>query len=486
MTPSMATPIVEHTSLEVLHIAAECYPVAKVGGLADVVGSLPKYQVQMGHYAKVIIPMYLTNFLYENEFVVDFKGRAYLHDWLFEYTVIKEKHNKLGYDLYLIDIPGLFNRNSIYGYGDDDVRFMAFQIAVLSWIVQWQHTPHIIHCHDHHTGFIPFMMQHCYGFRNKLSHVPSIFTIHNAAYQGWMGWDKSRYIPEWDVYKSGFLEWNHVLNPLSSAVRCAWKVTTVSNSYLQELFWNSKGLESLFEYEKGKCVGILNGIDTGVWSPTTDSMIPVKYNSTNVDKGKKENKELFCTAHKLDANKPLFLFIGRFAFEKGADILPDLLLASFSYFKDILSFAVLGSGDLYLEDRLKQIQSFFPTSFFFNETYNEQLSHYLYALSDFIIMPSRIEPCGLNQMYAMKYGTIPLVRNIGGLHDTIKDVGDAGWGFLFDHVSIHDIHHAMSRAIELYNNKPNLLKIRRKIMKIDHDWKSVTKSYLDIYHSFTV
>ena len=192
--------------MEIIHVSAECYPVAKAGGLGDVVGALPKYQTAMGHKAKVVMPMYRTKFLYQNEWIVDFKGRSNLGERWFDFTVIKEKHNKLGFDLYLIDINGLLDRENVYGYSDDTERFTSFQIAVVNWLSHWQHKADIIHCHDHHTGLIPFMMKYCYDY-NKLADIPSIITIHNAQYQGWMGWDKSVYIPRWDTWKRGLLEW---------------------------------------------------------------------------------------------------------------------------------------------------------------------------------------------------------------------------------------------------------------------------------------
>ena len=242
--------------MEIIHVSAECYPVAKVGGLGDVVGALPKYQAKEGHIAKVVMPMYRTKFLYENEWEVVHQSSQYLGPHWFNYNVIKEKTNKLGFDLYLIDINGLLDRERVYGYDDDIERFTSFQIAFCDWINQWQHKPDVVHTHDHHTALIPFMLQHCYAFKN-LSDIPTVFTIHNAQYQGWMGWDKSHYLPAWDTWKGGLLEWNNTINPLAAAVKSAWKVTTVSPSYLGELTYMANGLESLFEYEKGKTIGIL-------------------------------------------------------------------------------------------------------------------------------------------------------------------------------------------------------------------------------------
>jgi starch synthase len=233
--------------MEIIHISAECYPVAKVGGLGDVVGALPKYQNELGHIAKVVMPMYRTKFLYENNFDIAHKGSFAMGPYWLNYTVIKEKTNKLGFDLFLVDINGLLDREAVYGYADDVERFTAFQIAVVDWISRWNHRPDIVHVHDHHTGLIPFMMQHCYAYKH-LAAIPTVLTIHNAQYQGWMGWDKSDYIPNWNTWEWGKLDWNKNINPLASAVKCASKVTTVSQSYLEEMRINANGLENLFEY----------------------------------------------------------------------------------------------------------------------------------------------------------------------------------------------------------------------------------------------
>ena len=310
--------------MEIIHVSAECYPVAKAGGLGDVVGALPKYQVKAGHVAKVVMPMYRTKFLYDNEWTVDFKGQTNLGNWFFDYTVIKEPTNKLGYDLYLIDINGLLDRQKIYGYDDDAERFTAFQIAFVNWLASWEHRPDVVHCHDYHTGLIPFMMQYCYDY-NTLKSVPTVITIHNAQYQGWMGWDKSRYVPRWDLWKRGMLDWNETINPLASGIKCAAKVTTVSWSYMDELRTNSNGLEKLFEYERGKCVGILNGIDNEVWNPATDKYLEHHFTVKTVATGKEKNKKILCERFGLDATKPLFIFIGRLVGEKAADILPHAI-----------------------------------------------------------------------------------------------------------------------------------------------------------------
>lgn len=276
--------------MEIVHVTAECYPMAKAGGLGDVLGALPKYQVEQGHVAKVVMPMYRTKFLYGNQWEVVHKGGTNLGNRWFDYTIIKELTNKLGFDLYLVDINGLLDREKVYGYNDDTERFISFQIAMLDWMTKWEHRPDVVHVHDHHTALIPFMMMNCYAFRS-LSGVPTVLTIHNAQYQGQFSWDKSNYIPAWDSWKSGMLEWDNAINPLAAGIKAAWKVTTVSPNYMNELRFMSNGLEPIFEYEKGKCTGILNGIDTKVWDPETDSYINHHYSALTVQKGKRESKD---------------------------------------------------------------------------------------------------------------------------------------------------------------------------------------------------
>ena len=467
--------------MEIIHISAECYPVAKAGGLGDVVGALPKYQCKAGHIAKVVMPMYRTKFLYDNEWTVDFKGSANLGSWFFEYTIIKEAVNKLGFDLFLVDINGLLDRQKIYGYEDDAERFTAFQIAVVSWMNSWEHQPDVVHCHDHHTGLIPFMMKYCYDF-NRLNSVPAVFTIHNGQYQGWMGWDKSRYIPRWDLWKRGMLDWADKINPLASGVKCASKVTTVSWSYLNELRYNSNGLEKLFEYEQGKCIGILNGIDNEVWDPQTDKYLTHHFGVKNVTSGKQQNKTDLCEQFGLDIDKPLFVFIGRLVGEKAADILPEAIMSSLHHTEGQANFLILGSGDTQVEWQFQQMIA--PLQGMFNAVigYDETLSHKMYAGADFLLMPSRVEPCGLNQMYAMRYGTVPIVRSTGGLQDTIVDMGDPdGFGIRFNEASIHDVDYSIGRAISVYADQKHLEKMRKHMMQIDHSWESTVDQYTNVY-----
>lgn len=471
--------------MEIVHVSAECYPVAKVGGLGDVVGALPKYQAELGHVVKVVLPMYRTKFLYENQWELVHEGGQNLGSHWFHYSVIKEKTNKLGFDLYLIDINGLLDREKVYGYNDDSERFTSFQIAFCDWLSKWGHKPGVIHCHDHHTGLIPFMVKYCFAFSFRLADVPTVFTIHNAQYQGWMSWDKYHYIPAYDSWKWGMLDWNNMINPLASAIKCAWKVTTVSNSYLNELRYSANGLENLFEYERGKSFGILNGIDTQIWNPQTDSYIIKNYDRELVVNGKRKNKKELCGQFDLDIDKPLIAFIGRLVGEKAADLLPEAISQSIYQHSGKANFLVLGSGDPNIEKQLDHMKQQFGGYFNSYIGYSESLSHLMYAGADFLLMPSRVEPCGLNQMYAMRYGTVPMVRSVGGLQDTITDFGDPnGSGIRFNQASVGDITYSVGRAIDLYQNKPELHhRMLNHIMTLDHSWDTAAKQYIELYQS---
>lgn len=482
----MLTLVTEETLfMEIIHVSAECYPMAKAGGLGDVVGALPKYQNELGHVAKVVMPMYRTKFLYQNDWELVHEGGQALGSEWFKYSVIREKTNKLGFDLYLVDINGLLDRERIYGYEDDTERFISFQIAVADWISRWQHKPDVIHCHDHHTGLLPFMLRHSYAFRYQLGNVPTVFTVHNGQYQGQFSWDKYHYIPAYDTWNWGFLDWDNAINPMAAAIKCAWKVTTVSPSYMNELKHSANGLENLFEYEKGKSIGIINGIDAEVWNPETDAFIAKNYDQTLVDLGKGNNKKELAGQFGLDPEKPLITFIGRLVGEKAADLLPEAISQSIYQYRGKANFLVLGSGEPAIEEQLDQMKHRFKGYFNSYIGYNEGLSHLLYAGSDFLLMPSRVEPCGLNQLYALRYGTVPVVRNIGGLKDTVVDYGDeGGFGIKMEQSSVGDIAYSVGRAIDLYNNKTDLYhSMRGKMMTIDHSWDMSAKQYLHVYAS---
>jgi starch synthase len=467
--------------MEIFHLSAECYPMAKVGGLADVVGALPKYQTNAGHQVRVVVPGYDTKFRKENDFECVHWGNVKLGNFDFPFSVLKEASDKLGYELYLIEIKELFDRPNVYGYEDDIERFLSFQIASLDWIMARDKAPDIINCHDHHTGVVPFLVKYAYKYES-LRNVKTTITIHNGLYQGWFGFDKLYYLPEFDLIHVGFLEWNHAINSLAVGVKCAHFVTTVSLSYLNEINYAANGLESLFNSVRNKSRGILNGIDIEVWDPSKDKMIEYHYSIETFETGKQINKKKLCEQFELDPTKPLFSFIGRLFEEKGGDLLPQASALALSENFENINILILGSGNAEIEAQLTQLRNDYKGNYNVFIGYNEELAHLIYAGSDYILMPSRVEPCGLNQMYAMRYGTIPIVRRTGGLRDTVIDFGDDGNGVCHDQASVGDICYSINRAVGLYEDKINFNKVLKRGMAADHSWESVCQEYIEIYN----
>ncbi len=467
--------------MDVIHLSAECYPVAKVGGLGDVVGALPKYLRLAGINASVVLPYYDRKFVQENEFDEEFRSSATAAGKTFEYKVLKETTGKLGFDLYLIYIPGLLDRKEVYGYPDEIKQFISYQVSFLDWINQSDRKPDIIHCHDHHSGLVPFLISHS-GLYRELTQIPTVCTIHNGQYQGWLGWDKVAYLPPVDLSKAGLLDWNNCINSLAAAVKCCWAFTTVSPTYLKELSINSNGLEKLFEMEKKKGMGIINGIDTEVWNPEQDPMIFQNYTIETCDKGKKENKKQLCEQFGLSGSKPLVAFIGRLVGEKGAELLPEAINSCLTKHKGKVNFIILGSGEPMIEKELEGVALKHKKHCGLYIGYDEELSHQIYASADFIIMPSKVEPCGLNQLYAVRYGTMPVVHRTGGLSDTVIDLSHHdGYGITFDKLEPEEMVKAMERAMNTYADSKQMSTYRKKMMSLDFSWDRSAKEYIDLY-----
>ena len=465
--------------MKTLHITAECYPIAKVGGLADVVGALPKYQNSEGNLSQVIMPFYNNKFTKKYKFDVVYASKLNLGENQYSFKVLKLKRNKFNFDIFFIDVPDLLYTEYVYSF-DDTERFLSFQIAALNWIKTWDKKPTVIHCHDHHTGLVPFLMSQSYQYM-ELKSIPTVITIHNAQYQGWFSHDKVNLIPEFNFENVGLLDWNGCINPLAAAIKCAWKVTTVSPGYMEELKNDANGLEHLLKHESNKCIGILNGIDTDVWNPETDAYLIKNYKKSSVQSGRKANKKWLCHKFKLDINKPLVAFIGRLVGEKGAELFPDAFKRALQQNK--ISILLLGSGHTQIENELDDLNKA-ESSFNAYIGYNEKLAHIIYAGADFLLMPSRVEPCGLNQMYALRYGCIPIVRSTGGLKDTVIDIEEEdGFGIIHNEVSVRAISNAIKRATKLYENQPEYKRIRKNIMSINHSWSASAKKYIHVYKS---
>ncbi len=472
--------------MQIIHISAECFPIAKVGGLADVVGALPKYQETSGISSKVIMPFYENKFTIQHleELESTFIGEINLGEKLYNYKVLKLPKQVLGFEVFLIKIENLTDRPNVYGYPDDVERFTAFQKIVCDFLVNFKEKPNVVHCHDHHTGFIPFFMSYSMAHK-KLQHIPSIITIHNAQYQGDFSYDKMYYLPDFNIENAGLIDWYGRINPLATGIKCAWKVTTVSSNYLGELQKVANGLEGLLRSEKAKSIGILNGVDSQVWNPSTDSMLKFNFNKKTINKGRQGNKEWLCNKFNLDPKLPLIAFIGRFVYEKGSDLLSEVVSQVLEKENKEVNLLLLGSGNPETENQLRELQNRIQGKFNTFIGYDEELSHIIYGGADFLLMPSRVEPCGLNQMYAMRYGMLPIVSNTGGLKDTVIDIdqGEEGFGIVLNPVNVHEICFAIQRAIDVYANKAFFKAKRKQLMNIEHSWDKSAQEYIKMYQS---
>lgn len=469
--------------VKVVHLSMECYPMAKVGGMGDVVGSLPLYQNQRDDVeAVVVLPKYYNSWVGDQEWETVHEGRFNFDYRRQEYEVQRLKKNELGYELIVIDLPGLFDRDGVYAgqdgvfFEDEVLRVLGFQIASLHWVKTLETSSLVVHCHDHHTGLVPFMMSHCYDFGN-LASVPTLFTIHNGRYQGSFSWSWAHLIPYYDDRSGGLLDWDHEINSLASAIRCSWFFNTVSQGYLQELMSGAESVDRLIAKESQKAFGILNGIDTALWDPRKDEFLDHQLKKS-VSAFKKRNKQSLAKEFGLDPKKPLFVFIGRLAHEKGADILPFFVQQFCS--NPEVNFILLGSGNKQIEAQLSDLDASFD-NFVACITYNEQLSHRLYASMDFLLMPSRVEPCGLNQMFAMRYASVPIVRRVGGLMDSVPDIINGGVGVTFEHLSLSALLGAASRAIELYEDEKKFQEVRGRCVEQNFSWESSTDQYISLY-----
>ncbi len=473
--------------MRIIHLSAECYPAAKAGGLADVVGSLPKYLNQLGHQCEVVIPKYDNHWIGSQSYEKVHEGAFSMASEQVKFSVLKMTEDKLGFPFYVIDIPGRFDRPGIYidpwsghGYWDELERFVSFQIAVLEWIRSKKQKPEIVHCHDHHTGLVPFMLKECNRYR-AMSKIPTVLTVHNAEYHGEHDLDNFKLLPAFNIDNIGLLDWDGRLNSLAAGLKTAWKITTVSKNYMDELADSSNGLEPLFQQERQKSMGIVNGIDTEVWDPNTDQLIEYNFNFRNRKKGKLENKKYLCKEFGLNPDLPTISFIGRLVREKGADLLPDLF-KRVMYSDHEVNFVLLGTGDPQLHQIFARMESDHVGYFDATLEYNEQLAHQIYAGSDFILMPSRVEPCGLNQMFAMRYGTVPIVRSVGGLKDTVIDISEKdGYGITFEDFSLEAASDAITRAVQLYIDSKKYSDVLSTIMKLDFSWKSSAREYVKMY-----
>jgi len=485
--------------LNVLFVSSEVEPFAKTGGLADVAGALPQTLKELGHEVRVIMPRYGSI----NE------RKSHLHEMLrlkeIDIPVGKKKYpasvkssfitsNHAKVQVYFLDSPALFGRAGLYvspetkkDYADNDERFIFFCRGTLEILKKLGWEPDIIHCNDWHTGLIPAYLKTLYANDPFYRDTRTVFTIHNMAYQGIFppaSFAKTLLPPE--TFSGDGVEAFGQLNLLKAGLMYADVITTVSERYAVEISTSKElgcGLQDVVARRKKDLSGILNGADYTQWDPGVDQLIPNRYDIRSLDL-KIENKRALCAKMNLpfDEKVPLVGIISRLADQKGFDLIGEAMETLMGM---DLQMVVLGTGEKRYHDLFEKAARKHPKKLAVALTFNNELAHLIEAGSDIFLMPSRYEPCGLNQIYSLRYGTIPVVRATGGLDDTIQDAGASGngTGFRFEEYSSGEMVKALQRAVRMFADQGAWKKLMKNGMGKDFSWEASAKKYLHLYRS---
>ena len=467
--------------MKVLFAASEAYPFAMSGGLADVAGALPKALRKRFVGCRVVLPMYSTIAQELKDKMTFITSITVPVAWRRQYCGIFEAHVD-GVIYYLIDNQYYFKRDSLYGHYDDAERFAFFSRAVLEIIPYIDFTPDIIHCNDWQTALIPVYLNAFYRFNPLYGNMKTVFTIHNIQYQGKYGHELTEDVLGLPPENASLVDYDKCVNFMKGAIQCADKVTTVSPTYSREILdpYYSHGLDTILKMFTFKLTGIVNGIDTEVYNPETDPLIYKNFSVKKID-GKAVNKQKLQEELGLPQkpDTPVIGIVTRLVKHKGLDLVKrvfeDMLRAD-------LQFAILGSGEWEFETFFSEMAKKYPDKVGLKLGFNPTLAHRIYAGADIFLMPSQSEPCGLAQMVALRYGTIPIVRETGGLNDTIKDSGDGeGNGFTFKSYNAHDMLNTVWRAITGYADKEGWAVLRDRAMKCDNSWGTSANAYIKLY-----
>ena len=481
--------------MRVLQISSEATPFAKTGGLADVAGALPDSLGRAGCDCTLVVPAYRE--VFEKDLPIkktDMKfsipvGKRNLEATVYSCFFPDQKHN-----VFLVGNTHCFDRDTLYGgaedYTDNAERFIFFSRASLELAARQPQAFDIIHCHDWQTSLVPAYQKLLYQSWPTLSEARSVLTIHNVAYQG-MFW-------HWDMLLTGFhwkyfnwqqLEFYGQLNMLKAGIVFADQLTTVSPTYAQEIQADPGGcgLEGVLAGRASDLTGIVNGIDVETWNPRTDELIPRHYSDNDVAQGKYTARVALAArlGHAAPDDRPLVAFVGRLAEQKGVSLVIDLLHRMAG--SGNVRFVVLGAGDPHLEESLMVVASKYPDAIDVVIGFDEVLAHLIQAAADILLMPSQYEPCGLAQLYAFRYGTIPVVRATGGLVDTVVDVSDqtcaAGTasGFVFEDFQSASLEDAVQRALVAHGNEKLWQDLVCRVMQQDWSWKVSAQQYQEVY-----
>ena len=474
--------------LKVLILAAEIVPFVKVGGLADVVGALPKALQFLGHDVRLIMPRYrqvdLERFQLKTviEVLTVDMGKFQTRVKVWQGTI------RDGIPVYMIDAPRFFDRENIYGYTDDGERFILFCRAALELMRMLNWVPDILHCNDWHTGIVPNWMHTIYHDDEFYSNSATVYTIHNLAYQGIFGY---RILEVAGVAAQGFLypqiaELANVVDIMGRGILFADAITTVSERYAQEILTPDFGerLDHMLRARRDRLFGILNGIDYDEMNPATDPYIHTHFDTNSLDRRAANKAALQEQAHlPVRSEVPLLAMVSRLADQKGFDLLSQItqpLLAQG------IQLVVLGIGDQHYHEMFQSLAARYPEQVAIFLTFNTELSQRIYAGSDMFLMPSRFEPCGISQLIAMRYGSVPIVRSVGGLADTVQEYDPRtgeGNGFAFVNYDPWELFAAVVRALELFRFKDIWCKLQQRGMAADHSWALSATRYVDVYYN---
>ena len=471
--------------MKILYAASEAAPYIKSGGLGDVAQALPAALAKEKDVeVSVFIPYYKSikdNTDIKVEFVKNFSVRV---AWRTEYVGIFKavsRSKKLNY--YFVDNEHYFYRDGIYGHYDDGERFTFFSLAILEAMRQLDYFPDVIHCNDWQTALIPVLKKALYN--GIYDNARTVFTIHNIEYQGKMPNEFLEDVIGIDEYYRNVLTYDNCINFMKSAIVMADKVTTVSKTYSYEIrhAYFAHGLQDILKENEYKITGIVNGINTDFYNPAKDSLIFEKYTAANLS-GKAKNKAELQKMLGLPvlADVPMIAMITRLVSHKGLDLVEYVM---HELMQRNLQFVVIGTGDSKYEDMFNFNAYIHQDKMSANITFNPSLANKLYAAADMFLMPSKSEPCGLSQLIAMRYGTVPVVRETGGLVDTVPPLNIEtleGKGFTFKGYNAHDMLGAIDRCIDFYSNREKWEKHVKNLIKYNSGWKNSVSEYLNLYN----
>ncbi len=477
--------------IKTLLVSSEVAPFSKTGGLADVSGSLPGALKNLGCEIRVSTPLY--KMVRESGYTAEkiLKGLKVKVGESFKKGDVSESVLNGQVKTYLIEKDQYYNRKYLYGtsrgdYSDNATRFIFFSLMVFELCKAIGFKPDVIHCNDWQSGLIPAYLRTVYRNDPFFKHTAVLFTIHNLAYQGNFPEEELTLtgLPPETFTPEGIEFWGKV-SFLKAGIVYSEVINTVSQAYSREIQTPEYGcgMEGILAYRKDDLFGIINGVDYEIWSPEKDTFIAANYSKDNLSgkiKCKADLISQFGLPESLN-NRPLLGMISRLADQKGFDLLAKIM-------GDLMNldvgFILLGTGEQKYHELFSEIAKKYPRKAGIRLSYNNALAHKIEAGCDMFLMPSRYEPCGLNQIYSLKYGTIPVVRATGGLDDTIEDYtlsSEVGNGFKFTDYSPHEFLDKIKEALEVYENKDAWLKLVRKVMSLDFSWENSARQYIDLY-----